>query len=260
MPLTVRTVGILTDDFELSYDLIAILRRRGLQFKTLDPWAPVHADVAVVLTGPDDRPRADRHKVVVAGADREGAVAEAVKRLTGKVSYRSMVMGVDPGEKRIGFAALGDGALLEAQQLKTVGEVEQAIDSARARYPSGETVVRVGHGAPTIRNRIVNAALGRDLRTEIADETSTTRRVERPDVEAAIAIASKPGATVWCTLKVNPTSGELRHFKNLSREHSGGELTISTELSRRVALGEISLDEAVSIARDRGSGKGERRI
>lgn len=250
-----RVVGILTDDFELSYDLIAILRRRGLHFKTLDPGAPVHADVAVVLTGPDDCPRADRHKVVVVGADREAAVAEAVRRLTGKESYRSLVMGIDPGEKRIGFAVLGDGALLEALQLKTVGEVEQAMDRARGRYPAGETVVRVGHGAPTIRNRIVNAALGRDLRTEIADETSTTRRVERPDVEAAIAIAATPGATVWFALQVDPTSGELRHIKNLSRQHSGGELTISTELSRRVALGEISLDEAVAIARERGNSR-----
>ena len=253
-----RVVGILTDDFELSYDLIAILRRRGLHFKTLDPGAPVHADVAVVLTGPDDCPRADRHKVVVVGADREAAVAEAVRRLTGKESYRSLVMGIDPGEKRIGFAVLGDGALLEALQLKTVGEVEQAMDRARGRYPAGETVVRVGHGAPTIRNRIVNAALGRDLRTEIADETSTTRMVERPDVEAAIAIAATPGATVWFALQVDPTGGELRHIKNLSRQHSGGELTISTELSRRVALGEISLDEAVAIARERGNGKARR--
>jgi hypothetical protein len=251
-------VGILTDDFELSYDLMAILRRRGLQFKTLDPESPVHADVAVVLTGPSDRPQVDRHRLVVVGVDREGAVAEAVRRLTGKESYRSLVMGVDPGEKRLGFAVLGDGALLEALQLKTVGEVEQAIDRARVRYPAGETVVRVGHGAPTIRNRIVNAALGRDLRTEIADETSTTRRVERPDVEAAIAIAATPGATVWFALQVDPTQGELRHIKNLSRQHSGGELTISTELSRRVALGEISLDEAVAIARERGNGKAKR--
>ena len=77
-------------------------------------------------------------------------------------------------------------------------------------------------------------------------------------MEAAIAIAATPGATVWFALQVDPTQGELRHIKNLSRQHSGGELTISTELSRRVALGEISLDEAVAIARERGNGKAKR--
>jgi hypothetical protein len=102
-----------------------------------------------------------------------------------------------------------------------------------------------------VRNRIVNAALGRDLRTEIADETSTTRMVDRPDVEAAITIADIPGAEVAAALAVSPSDGELQHIKKLSRELSGGKLTISTELSRRVALGDLTLEEAVAIARER---------
>jgi hypothetical protein len=243
---------VLTGDFELSYDLLSILRRRGLSFKLLDGRSPVPGDVAVVLTGPGESSLVEGVRTVEVGQDRDAAVAEAVRLLTGKESYRILIIGIDPGEKRIGFAVLGDGEVLEAHQLRTVGEVEEALDHARDRYPSTDTIVRVGHGAPTVRNRIVNAALGRDMRTEIADETSTTRRVDRPDVEAAIAIAAIPGAEVVAALAVFPSDGELNHIKKRSRELSGGELTISTELSRRVALGDLTLEEAVSIARERG--------
>jgi len=207
-----------------------------------------------VLTGPGDRPHACEHaRTVVVGQDHEACVAEAVRVLTGKDSYRTLVIGIDPGEKRIGCALVADGVVLEAHQLRTVGEVEEALDRARERYPAFETVVRVGHGAPTVRNRIVNVALGRDLLCEIADETRTTRRVERPDVEAAIAIAAKPGVPILTSLVVAPSDGELQHIKKLSRDASGGELTISTELSRRVAMGEITLEEAVALSRGRGA-------
>ena len=249
-----RNVGVLTEDFALCYDLMALLRRRGLPFKVLDARLPVPGDVAVVLTGPGDRPHACEHaRTVVVGQDHEACVAEAVRVLTGKDSYRTLVIGIDPGEKRIGCALVADGVVLEAHQLRTVGEVEEALDRARERYPAFETVVRVGHGAPTVRNRIVNVALGRDLLCEIADETRTTRRVERPDVEAAIAIAAKPGVPILTSLVVAPSDGELQHIKKLSRDASGGELTISTELSRRVAMGEITLEEAVALSRGRGA-------
>ena len=249
-----RNVGVLTDDFSLSYDLMALLRRRGLPFKVLDARLPVPGDVAVVLTGPNDRPPAPGHaRIVVVGADHEAGVAEAVRVLTGKDSYRILDIGIDPGEKRIGCAFVADGVVLEAHLLRTVGQVEEALDRARERYPAFETVVRVGHGAPTVRNRIVNVTLGRDMLCEIADETRTTRRVERPDVEAAIAIAAKPGIPILTSLVVAPSDGELQHIKTLSRDASGGELTISTELSRRVAMGEITLEEAVALSRGRGA-------
>jgi hypothetical protein len=250
----VRPIGILTGDFELSYDLIRLLRRRGLPFRSLDFRDPVPAIVGVVITGPGEDARVAHSRVVVAGEDREVAVQEAIRLLSGKDSVRILVVGVDPGEKRIGFALLADGTVIEARQYNTVSEVEEALDGVLSRYPKKRLVLRVGHGAPTVRNRIVNAALGRDLRVEITDETSTTRKVDMPDVEAAITIAGLPGVMVVDSLRVSPSDGELRNIKKRSRERSGGEITISTPLARRVALGEKSLDEAISIMRKEGNG------
>ncbi len=239
----------MTEDFELSYDLMRLLRRRGIPFKSLDFRDPVPGDVGVVITGEGEEGRVDHPRVVVSSSDRDRAVAEAMQMMAGKGSVVTLVIGVDPGEKRIGFAAVADGTVLEARQLSTVGQLEEVLDAVADRYPARNVLVRIGHGAPTIRNRIVNAALARNLRVEIADETSTTRKVDLPDVEAAITIAGLPGAPVASPLRVSPSKGELKHIKKRSRNRSGGELTISTELAHRVALGELTLDEAISIMR-----------
>jgi hypothetical protein len=224
-----------------------LLKRRGLQFKSLDIRDPVPADVAVVITGEGEAGRVAHPKVVEAGKDREMAIADAIQMMAGRESMRVLIVGIDPGEKRIGFALLADGTVLEAKQMSTVGEVKEGLDAIRERYSSNALLVRVGHGAPTIRNRIVNAALRRGLRVEIADETSTTRRVDLPDVEAAITIAGLPGVPIETPLVVSPSKGELKHIKTKSRELSGGEITISTQLARRVALGDITISEAIAI-------------
>jgi hypothetical protein len=67
-------IGILTEDFALSYDLIRILKRRGLPFKSLDFKDPVPGDVGVVLTSARERGRVSFQKVVEAGRDREARV------------------------------------------------------------------------------------------------------------------------------------------------------------------------------------------
>lgn len=239
----------MTEDFELSYDLMRLLRRRGIPFKSLTFEGPVPGDVGVVITGEGEEGGVSHPRVVVAGPDREGAVAEALQLMAGKGSVVTLVIGVDPGEKRIGFAVVADGTVLEARQLSTVGQMEEALDAMVGRYPARNVLVRIGHGAPTIRNRIANAALGRHLRVEIADETSTTRKVDLPDVEAAITIAGLPGVPVEAPLRVSPSKGELKHIKKRSRTRSGGVLTISSELAHRVALGELTLDEAIAIMR-----------
>lgn len=244
-----RPIGILTEDFELSYDLIRLLKRRGLPLKSLDFRDPIPADVGVVITGQGEAVRIGHPKVVEAGRDREIAISEAIQLMTGKERVMMLIVGIDPGEKRIGFAIVADGTVLEAKQLRAVGEVEETLDLVMERYTAKNVLVRIGHGAPTVRNRIVNAALGRGLRVEIADETSTTRKVDLPDVEAAITIAGLPGVTIDSALRVSPSKGELKHIKKRSRTQSGGEITISTTLAQRVAMGELTMEEAISIMR-----------
>ena len=45
--------------------------------------------------------------------------------------------------------------------------------------------------------------------------------------------------------ELKPTIGDLKEIQRQSRIHSSGDLTISTELARKVACGEITMDEAI---------------
>ena len=46
-------------------------------------------------------------------------------------------------------------------------------------------------------------------------------------------------------MPVSPTDGELREIKRRSRKHSNGRLTISSELAKAVAVGRLTMPEAI---------------
>jgi len=112
-----------------------------------------------------------------------------------------------------------------------------------------EIRVRIGHGDPTNRNRILNALARDRLRVEIVDEAGTTHRTPQPDVDAAIDIARTPGRRVQPPFEIRPTPGEVREIQRRSRLESGGLVTISSELAGAVARGDFSLEEAIARAR-----------
>jgi len=118
-------------------------------------------------------------------------------------------------------------------------------------YVAVKKKIKVGHQAVTIRNRIINDLLELvkkfDFVIEIADETSTTREKNNPDINAAIEISSMPGSPVYRPMDVNPTPGEIRDIQRISRIKSGSELTISRTLAARVATGELDLHEAIAL-------------
>ncbi len=64
---------------------------------------------------------------------------------------------------------------------------------------------------------------------------------------AARGIALTPGVPIAASDvgPVRPTAGELRDIQRKSRMASSGQVTISRILARNVALGRITLDEAV---------------
>jgi hypothetical protein len=49
---------------------------------------------------------------------------------------------------------------------------------------------------------------------------------------------------------IEPTAGEIQTIKNRSREESSDDRTITEALARRVATGELTMDEALSEHRE----------
>ncbi len=74
------------------------------------------------------------------------------------------------------------------------------------------------------------------------------------DIVASINIGLREGreTTIGDVLEVKePTKKEIEHIKRRSRELSGN-ITISSRLAREVALGNLTLEEAIEIHRRGG--------
>ena len=244
------TVVVATADFERYHDLVAELRDRGVRFTTVEPGEPLPEGTTAVLTGPDDDPGElppdVAHVVAQAGKPRR-AVQEALSRVRG--SAGRIVVGVDPGD-RPGVAVLAGDDVVAAFQVPlsdAVAVVERELEGAV------DPVVRVGDGARLASARIVEGFS--DVRVELVDETGTTPHLGTGargagDLLAAVNIARREGEPIE-RREVEPTAGELQRIKTAARERSAENRAITEALARRVARGDLSIEEALE---EHGSG------
>jgi len=233
-------IVVATDDFEVYHGVVEELRERGVRFTTIEPDDEVPEEARVAVVGPaDDHP--DIQTVRADPADPRRAVDEAVAVLRGDGGRT--VVGIDPGD-RPGVAVLSGDTVVAAFQVPAdeaaavvAGEIEDA----------GDPLVRIGDGARLQGKKIVDAI--EDVPIELVDETGTTPYLGTGargmgDVIAAVNIARLEGERIE-ERDVEPTAGEIQLIKNRSRERSDDDRTIDEELARRVAVGELTMAEAL---------------
>ncbi|MHB8584265.1 MAG: hypothetical protein ACYDDF_00295 [Thermoplasmatota archaeon] len=244
-----KVLGVLTEDFAVSYELVHLLKNRGLPFVTLAKGERIPPNVGVIVTTAAEASAIDAGvaDVVVFSSARD-TVEEATRILGGKRWFSRVVVGIDPGEKP-GVAVLGDGHVVRSIQVRMPEQAAAEVAKARRAYSAESFIVRVGHGAPTYRDRILRALQGLDVRIELVDETASTpatwRRAEERDTQAAEAIALERGFAPPPVREIHPSDGELRDIQRKSRLASQGRVTIGRALARSVAVGELTLAEAI---------------
>lgn len=244
-----KVLGVLTQDFRLYHDLVAALKARDISFVSLSFSRRVPENVGAVLTSPAEVSSV-RFSHLVAVDDIDSAIGKALLMLKGKTAWRELLIGIDPGREP-GVAIIGDGEVIDTRLAASPEAVAYHVRQALRTFPADQVKVRIGHGDPTNRNRILNS-LGRDnLRVEIVDEAGTTRRTAQPDVDAAIDIARTPGVRAEPPFEIRPTAGEVREIQRRSRLDSGGRVTISSGLAEAVARGDVSLEDAIAQQRRR---------
>jgi len=243
------TVVVATEDFELYHDLVAELRERSVRFTTIRPGEPLPDGVSAVVVGPEDDPGEvppDVPVVIAQSGAARRAVDETLSRLRG-VDGR-VVVGIDPGD-RPGIAVLSGDDVVAAYQVP-LADVPALVEREIEGAP--DPLVRIGDGARLQGAHIVEALS--DVRVELVDETGTTPHLGAGargagDLLAAANIARREGEPIE-RRDVEPTAGELQRIKTASRERSGGERAITEALARRVAKGELTIEDALDEHRD----------
>lgn len=173
------------------------------------------------------------------------AIEAAIFALKGPKKTHRFILGIDTGP-RPGLAWFTDGVLIDTKQTESVDACIELIQSLIDHHEFEHLLIRMGKGSPSHRKRLVNAMLMQGFVVELVDERKTSRGLNRNQhAVSAIRIATLPGVRVMELDSSEPKFGELRELQRRSRIKSEGRITISSELARRVALGELTLDEAI---------------
>jgi len=252
--LQMRVIGLLTEDPKTYFEIIETLREQDLKFVSLDFFDPVPANVGVIITTDAEKDKVEFDKIVT-GEDPDAAVSKARRILSCERPVMDMTIGIDPGT-RPGFAAIGDGVVITKSLADSPEAVRTMVDDLLREYPSANVVVRIGHGDRTNRNRIFNTLWDDGHSLEIVDERNTTKKSHTPDEDAAVEIAMTPGYRPRKRQEVEPCAGEIRNIQRISRLESEGTLTVSKELAKKVALGELTLCDAIVLQKNGQNGSG----
>ena len=249
-----RSVALVTRDPGLYHELAGFLRERRVPTISLLPGDRIPSQVAAVLTSDLEAPLISHSNVLPVGEtlDRRSLAAALRHALEAADVAEAMIVGIDPGP-RPGYSILAGRTTLGEGVLESPESVGTLAGHLRHRFPSRPILFRVGKGDPPARNRIVNCLLAHHRSVELVDEEGTTPRGHRRprDAAAARSIAQSVGRPVREPLPLTFTPGEIANLQRLSREGSGGRLTISRSSAHRVLQGEITLTEAVAEAMSR---------
>ena len=241
-------LAIRTDNFRLSYKLIEKLRAKSLDFEIIDVKDSVPHDDIVWFSAPSEIINFPSigTPIPVELDSIDSAILSAIYQLKGSLASVSLIIGVDPGPYP-GIAWLVDGAFCGIIQLTTIRELMPNLVKLRQIGNFDKIIIRVGDGAPLIRDRIINDCIANNWVVEQVDEKKTSSGLIRNNHStSALRIAAQPGVKIWQQRDIKPTQGEIKYIQTESRKQSKGEITISRTAAILVAKGEISMDEALA--------------
>ncbi|WP_122090263.1 hypothetical protein [Halalkalicoccus subterraneus] len=240
-------IVVATEDFEVYHGVVGELRERGVEFTTIEPGEELPEHTRVAITGRGEPPIEGIERVEANPEDPREAVEAALSILRG--GDGRTVIGVDPGD-RPGIVVCSGETIVAAFQVPLADAPAIVREEVREGV---DPLVRIGDGARLQGATIVNAL--EDVRVELVDETGTTPSLGTGargmgDVLAAVNIARLDGEAIE-SREIEPTDGELTTIKRRSRERSPENREIDEGLARRVAHGELTVEEALEEHRER---------
>jgi hypothetical protein len=239
-------IVVATEDFELYHEVVDELRDRGVTFTTVEPGEELPERTTVVITAPGEAVSSGAEQVTTTAAHARRAVEESLALL--RSDGGRIIIGIDPGTSP-GIAVLAGDTVVAAFQVPLA---EATATVSREVADATNPLVRIGDGARLQGAQVINDL--DEVPVELVDETGTTPYLGSGtrgmgDVLAAVNIARMDGERIE-SREIEPTSGELTKIKQESRRRSETGRTIDESLARRVAAGDLTIDEALSKHRD----------
>jgi len=199
------TVAIATLSGSAYYKLTKEMRKRKIDFISLNPKSKIPAYVNLVLTTREEQHLLNHPNIVI--YDESKDVAEVVSRAI-QIPYRStgvrrLTIGVDPG-KNWGISAVADGRLVYSGESISMEEVEGKIRNLIGKVVAEEYVVKIGNGSEPYHSQIIsklNDSLPREVVIESVREEGTSssliwKKRGRIDAVSAERICSRKGKKI----------------------------------------------------------------
>ena len=249
---TVGALVVRTADFRLAYCLMRELKRLHISFYQIPANSPLPRECSVWFGSAEEVATSKIGNGVACDyPDVTVAIERALHLSNTRETAQILSFGIDPGP-RPGLAWLADGKPLGVEQMEGVDETVDRICRLVALIPHRRAVVRIGDGAPTVGTRLSNICLARGLDVERVDERRTSVGTPRHQHHhSAARIARMAGESVTSRTPVRPTRGEVKEIQRRSRGESEGRLTLPHELAQAVAVGRLSMVEALDEQRRR---------
>ena len=160
MDLTVQKIVVRTDDFQLAYRIVHMLRSRNIDVEQVSLKQPLPSKDAIWIGTVDEIASKSSEGRPIA-ADLESidlAVEAAIFALKGSSKTHRLIIGIDTGP-RPGIAWFTDGVLIDTKQTESLEECIKTVDSLIDHHDFQHLLIRMGKGSPSHRNRLLNAML-----------------------------------------------------------------------------------------------------
>ena len=196
-------IAIATASGRAFYRLISELKMRKVPFIAIIPSEATPLCVRVAITTEHEKNRVQCANILTYNSEDDPSVVvgEALQIVRGKLSYESLIVGVDPG-KDFGVAAVGDGVVLETKSFTCEENAAVEVLHLFERFEGCNRIVKVGNGANTYGLkliRILNERLPSNISIELVEERGTTKGVDTfqdrtsKDTSSAIKISLRKG-------------------------------------------------------------------
>ena len=124
----------------------------------------------------------------IAVHDIDIGVRQARLALAGLSTEETVIVGVDPGPKP-GISVICAGQIIETQRTQSPEDAADRIIEILEDYAFSKSVLKMGHGSPEHRDKMLAVLSNYFNQVEIIDESKTSTKSHTPHVDAAIAIA-----------------------------------------------------------------------